>query len=201
MVVHPISRRNFSSFDFSILPCICHLARKVDRFFRTEAGQLCLGMMMGFSLPFLFSGISKRILDAFCITVFSFKKPGIRDVIFSSSYLIVITPILEEAFFRGFLQEKLKRVFTELFSSRFFGKVAAVFFTAVLFGLAHFLDAALSCGNMYLLIPKVIYTTIVGLTFGIAKECSGLHLATGMHMGNNMIAWSGFMGRHIRFLL
>lgn len=201
MVVHPINRRNFSFFDFSILPCIHHLARKVDRFFRTEVGQLCLGMMIGFSLPFLFSRISKKILDTFCITVYSLKKPRVSDVIFSSSYLIVLTPILEEALFRGVLQEKLKEVFTELFSSRFFGKVAAVFFAAILFGLAHFLDAFLSCTNMYLLVPKVIYTTLVGLTFGIAKECSGLHLAMGMHMGNNMMAWSGLMGRHIRFLL
>lgn len=63
--------------------------------------------------------------------------------------LIIIQPIAEEIFFRGFLLDKI---------SYLFGKNYAIIFTSILFGLAH-----LSYGNIY----PAFLTSVIGLLLAI----------------------------------
>lgn len=76
--------------------------------------------------------------------------------------------LAEEAFFRGYLQQRLRQKG---------GAVAALLLTSLLFGVSHFPGGPL----------LMVFATFAGLIYGLAWQWSGrLWVATGMHFLFNM---------------
>lgn len=108
-------------------------------------------------------------------------------------------PIIEEYLFRGKLQESLKIRFEGFYSrcgmteeaAQLSARISTIFFSSILFGLVHFSNALDFWCNPILFLPQVVMASIMGIAFGIAKECTNnLYLPTGMHIGNNTLAWA-----------
>lgn len=98
--------------------------------------------------------------------------------------LIIIQPIAEEIFFRGFLLDKFKNLF---------GKNIAIFFSSLLFGLAH-----LSYGNIY----PAILTFIIGLLLAVlVVKTKNLYSSIIAHILFNLISFSIYiLGRYFQIL-
>ncbi len=117
-------------------------------------------------------------------------------------FVCFLGPISEEQTFRGDLQGTLREKFESYFVNRGFSestaniaaRVTAIFFASVIFGLVHFMNAIVFWCNPILFLPQVVAATIMGLIFGLAKECAGnLDMPIGMHIGNNTLAWANYL--------
>jgi len=98
--------------------------------------------------------------------------------------LIIIQPIGEEIFFRGFLLDKFHNLF---------GNTAAIIITSILFGIAH-----LSYGNIY---PAVL-TSIIGLLLALLViKTNNLYAAIIAHILFNVISYSFYIiGKSLQIL-
>jgi len=98
--------------------------------------------------------------------------------------LIIIQPIGEEIFFRGFLLDKLKNLF---------GQKSAIVLTSLLFGIAH-----LSYGNVY----PAILTSIIGLFFAIlVVKTDNLYSSIVAHIIFNVFSYSIYIiGKSLQIL-
>jgi membrane protease YdiL (CAAX protease family) len=98
--------------------------------------------------------------------------------------LIIIQPVGEEIFFRGFLLDKLNNLF---------GKYAAIIITSLLFGIAH-----LSSGNIY----PAILTSIIGLLLVLLViKTDNLYSAIIAHILFNVISYGLFIiGKSLQIL-
>lgn len=92
-----------------------------------------------------------------------------NEVILRAIVLVIMAPLLEEYLFRGKIQGYLKEGFTPSF---------AIVIQAILFGSLHALNL------------QKIYSTCIGIIFGIVREKEGNFLSTFiMHMIVNLIGW------------
>lgn len=92
-----------------------------------------------------------------------------NEVILRAIVLVVMAPLLEEYLFRGKIQEYLKEGF---------GTGFAIVIQAILFGSLHQLNL------------QKIYSTFIGIVFGVVREKEGNFLSTFiMHMMVNLIGW------------
>ena len=98
--------------------------------------------------------------------------------------LIIIQPVGEEIFFRGFLLDKLNNLF---------GKTVAIMITSLLFGIAH-----LSLGNIY----PAILTLIIGFLLAILViKTNNLYSAIIAHILFNVISFSLYIiGKSLQIL-
>ncbi len=98
--------------------------------------------------------------------------------------LIIIQPIGEEIFFRGFLFDKFKSLF---------GKTSAIIITSILFGMAH-----LSYGHIY----PAFLTAIIGLLLVLlVVKTNNLYSAIFAHIIFNVISYSFFIiGKSLQIL-
>lgn len=100
-----------------------------------------------------------------------------NEIILRFIVLVIMAPFLEEYLFRGKMQAYLKEGF---------GATFAIVIQAILFGSLHQLGL------------QKIYSTFMGLVFGIVREREGNFLSTFiMHMVINFIGWyvGSFVGR------
>lgn len=124
---------------------------------------------------------------------------GITSTVLQMPTTCISGPVLEELFFRGFLHELLRKAFSSFYEAigleaeqvKTFAKISTVFFSAIIFGAAHFLNAySLGCSFIEVL-PQVVYSSVAGVLYGFLKEHTGNHfVAIGLHVGNNVDAWS-----------
>ncbi len=90
--------------------------------------------------------------------------------------LIIIQPVGEEIFFRGFLLDKIDDLF---------GKTTAIICTSLLFGIAH-----LSFGNVY----PAILTSIIGLILALLViKTNNLYSSIFAHVFFNIISFTLYM--------
>lgn len=92
-----------------------------------------------------------------------------NEVILRAVVLVIMAPLIEEYLFRGKIQGYLKEGF---------GTTFAIIIQAVLFGSLHQLGL------------QKIYSTFMGIVFGVVREKEGNFLSTFiMHMVVNLIGW------------
>ncbi|MDN0084595.1 CPBP family intramembrane metalloprotease [Crenobacter sp. SG2305] len=91
---------------------------------------------------------------------------------------LLLVCVAEEALFRGYLQAALERAWGE----RRFGGVAALFLTALLFGLVHLPGGA----------AWVVLATLAGVGYGLAYRQGGLPGAVLAHFGLNLVHFGLF---------
>lgn len=98
--------------------------------------------------------------------------------------LIIIQPIAEEIFFRGFLLDKINKIL---------GKNNAIILTSILFGLAH-----LSYGNIY----PAFLTFIIGLLLAILViKTNNLYSSIVAHIIFNIASFSIYIiGKYLQIL-
>lgn len=173
--------------------------QKIKDAVTSPVGQVLIGFGLGLGLNritvsltekiFKFSGVSTGLTDPF-------NDESLSDKILSIPSICILSPILEEIIFRGYLQGMLKDKFESFYVNRDFpdsrasnaARVTSVFFTSVIFGLLHFINAISFSCNPILFLPQVVNATIWGFIFGFGKELSGgLYIPLGMHIGNNTL--------------
>lgn len=92
-----------------------------------------------------------------------------NEMILRAIVLVIMAPLLEEYLFRGKIQGYLKEEF---------GTSFAIVIQAILFGSLHQLNL------------QKIYSTFIGIIFGVVREKEGNFLSTFiMHMIVNLIGW------------
>jgi len=165
-------------------------------------GKYILGFGLGLGMFLVYGPITERIVKALgCSLDDPFNEMHIIEKIVLIPVVCILCPIGEEKLFRGspydLLKEKLQSYYSSLFSegvANVIARITTVFFSAVIFGLSHFMNALLSWRSPVLFLPQVIAATIMGIIFALAKEISrGLEVPIGMHIGNNTLAWSAMM--------
>lgn len=105
----------------------------------------------------------------------------------------ILDPLLEEVVFRGIIQPSIKTcvnfIATPFFkeaTAKKIAVIAAIVFTSLLFGAAHFGNSS----NLLVSLPQVIATSFAGIIYGLEKEFGGgLLETTAHHMTNNTIVW------------
>ncbi len=131
-----------------------------------------------------------------------FLNLHILDKIVMTPFVCVIGPIYEEIIFRGGLQNLLKEGFQNFYlnigfsdqTANLTARITAVFFSSLIFGAIHFVNALVFMCNPVLFLPQVVAATLMGVMFGLAKEFSGeLYLPIAMHIGNNTLAWANII--------
>ena len=117
-----------------------------------------------------------------------YVKPDIKLPAFTPIFLttnLLFTCIAEEAFFRGFLQDRLTR---KLSSVHFGGKIA-IFLSGILFGAAHFAG-----GSIY-----VMLATLAGLGYAYAYAITQrIEIPILTHFIFNAVHFIGFSYPHIQ---
>jgi membrane protease YdiL (CAAX protease family) len=107
-------------------------------------------------------------------------------------------PVFEEILFRGIIYDLLKKGFQSFYTfcsvppnlADTLSKVSAIFFSAVIFGMAHFMNAYALNNPLMTVYPQVVYATVGGLIYGSLREYTqDIYLPIGLHIGNNVIAW------------
>jgi membrane protease YdiL (CAAX protease family) len=183
---------------------ICATAQKIKEIV-TSPLQLIFGFGLGLGLHKIYAPLTNKIIKALRISIplaDPFSTLDLSSKIFLTPIVCILVPLLEEYMFRGTLQETLKDVFESFYINLGFSltaaetaaRVTSLFFSSVIFGLAHFTNALIFWCNPIIFLPQVVATTIMGLLFGLAKEFSGdLSLPSGMHIGNNTLAWIQMM--------
>lgn len=127
----------------------------------------------------------------------------LANKVFASSYSIFAMPMLEELFYREFLQGFIfKKAFNFVIKNCVsqvkspmidkIDKVGRVVLTAGLFSLAHLINKnVLSDAQLQ---AQLIHTFVVGIGWGLLKESNvGLAGAAGAHMANNLIAGMDYL--------
>lgn len=166
-------------------------------------GKYILGFGLGLGMFLIYGPITERIVKALgCNLENPFNEMHIIEKIVLMPVICIICPIGEEKVFRGdiyeILKEKLQSYYSQIgFSEKsatLAARVTAVFFSAIIFGLVHFMNAISFECSPILFLPQVIAATIMGIILAVAKEISGgLEVPIGMHMGNNTLSWCAMM--------
>ncbi len=164
--------------------------------------QSAIGAALGVAAHKFVWPLTERIMKLLSpSTILSgpFGSLSLTAKILKAPLVCVLGPVIEEVVFRGNLQEILKGKFASFFVGQGFSnsaalkaaRVASVFFTAIIFGLAHFANALRYWCNPMFFLPQVVATTILGFMFGAAKELTGeLHMSTAMHASHNAVVWT-----------
>lgn len=184
--------------------------------------QFAAGFILGLGIHKVYAPLTNRIVTAITSELelnANFLLPSekvVKGTILSNPFtqmsfhrkllmgpqICILAPILEEVIFRSILQEKLKNDLRLFYANQglspkiadITSRVTAIFFGSIIFGLAHFTNALSFQCNPILFLPQVVSATVMGFVFGMAKEFSGdLYLPIGMHMGNNVLAWSSYL--------
>lgn len=93
-------------------------------------------------------------------------------------FVLVFVGLLEEFFFRGYLQGRLNDVFDRPFSVLSFRFGPGLVVSALVFGLFHPIMSP--SGTPW---PWALWTTVIGLVFGLVREKTGAILATALAHG------------------
>lgn len=170
-----------------------------------SGSQLSLGLGLSVLMPMVYVPLTGKVLKSLgrsTLPTLSFSGYHFIWKIALFPLLCVIGPIAEEKVFRGNLQGFFTSRFTSLFErfgcssylSSLVARVLSVLMASVIFGLLHFTNAILFLCNPLVFLPQVVATTIMGLMFGLAKECTGdLSMPIGMHVGNNTLAYAAYL--------
>jgi membrane protease YdiL (CAAX protease family) len=188
------------TFGVQVKDACQETAQKIKELLFTRVFQGILGFGIGLGLYKIYEPLTQKILKGCgtCLAVNPFNSLSLGLKIIFSPFICVIGPIFEEVWFRGDLQGTLKEKFESFYqkcglSDRFINiasRITAVFFASIIFGLVHFSNALVFWCNPVLFLPQVVAAALMGILFGIAKEITGdLFLSSGMHIGNNTLAW------------
>ncbi len=176
--------------------------QKVKGLLTSFDAQLIIGFGLGLGIHKIYSPLTQTVISLLGFSPVLADPFGTLSLgwkVIMTPFVCFLIPLLEEQQFRGDLQEALADKLEPFYANQGCANPAAngaaritsLFFTAVIFGLAHFTNALFFWCNPTLFLPQVVAATIMGLLFGAAKELTGtLHLPIGMHMGNNTLAWS-----------
>jgi uncharacterized protein len=123
-------------------------------------GGLAVGLAFGCAFKFLTKAIVMPLLGADPINQAYHYLAGNRAMLPAAMFAMVVAGFGEETVFRGYLFERLGR----LFGSGFGARASIVLLTAALFGLAHYPDQGLA---------GVEQATITGLVFGTIFAFTG----------------------------
>ena len=125
---------------------------------------LCIGTQMANSL---WIGLLEVVLNAFGLSAMDMLEQvyGQSDTVSMFLYSALAAPIAEELIFRGFVLRSLRP----------YGKLFAVFVSALLFGLFH--------GNLL----QTPYAFLMGLVLGYVTAEYSIGWAVGLHMFNNLV--------------
>ncbi len=124
-------------------------------------GALAIGIIFGVAFKFLMKAIVMPLLGADPINRAYHYLAGNRAALPGIVYtMIVVAGFGEETFFRGWMFERLGK----LFGSSVWAKTLIVLLTSVLFGLAHYADQGLA---------GVEQATTTGLVFGTTFAITG----------------------------
>lgn len=157
--------------------------------------QFAIGFFAGVAIAIVSTPIESFIKTYFGIAdlVDPFKAMSFSDKLLMIPMGIIAAPVIEEALFRGALEENLKTSFAAFYERLGLpyenaARITAIFFSAVIFGLLHFTNAwTLNCA-MVQLVPQVAIGILAGVCLSAAKEATGsLAGPIGAHMGNNTI--------------
>jgi membrane protease YdiL (CAAX protease family) len=172
----------------------------------TDWGLGVVGFGLGLGMHKICMPLTERIVKAFGSAEVLLSDPfagfGLWAKILLTPFVCIVGPILEEYVFRGDLQGALKDAFEPFFeklglektTANLAARITAVFFSSIVYGLVHFTNAIFFWCNPILFFPHVVYATLAGLILGLAKEAAGsLHLPIGMRIGNNTLAWAGYL--------
>jgi len=123
-------------------------------------GSLAVGLTFGCAFKFLMKAVVMPLLGADPINQAYHYLAGNRAMLPAAMFAMVVAGFGEETVFRGYLFERLGK----LFGSGFGAKGSIVLLTAVLFGLAHYPGQGLA---------GVEQATITGLVFGTTFAFTG----------------------------
>ena len=127
---------------------------------RSWIGSLAVGLAFGCAFKFLMKAIVMPLLGADPINQAYHYLAGNRAMLPAAMFAMVAAGFGEETVFRGYLFERLGK----LFGSGFGARASIVLLTAALFGLAHYRDQGLA---------GVEQATITGLVFGTIFAFTG----------------------------
>lgn len=160
--------------------------------------QLALGYFLSPLASFFKSQATGAILNQSFSVIQSAQIDELYSSILNMSSISITGPVIEEILFRGFLHDHLKEGFKSFYTFcslspelvDTLSKISTIFFSAVIFGMAHLINAySLNCSFMTVY-PQVVYATIGGLIYGSFKEYTqDIYLTIGLHVGNNVMAW------------
>lgn len=156
-----------------------------------------LGIGLGRVTSLVASFISIKIFTLLKTDFDTFNNIIASRALFSSiPKALIIAPVIEEYICRDWIQTNLEKDYriycNKWHSSAPFApvvsKIIAIIFSSFLFGIGHFLNAFKYSCNPTLILPQVIYATVIGIFLGMAKELSGsMNVPIGMHFANNAI--------------
>lgn len=176
--------------------------QKIKDIVTSPVGQVVIGIGLGVLMHQVYSPLTEKIINALGVTSIAsdpFSDLGFGEKILLTPFVCLIGPAFEEILFREGLQGMLKHGFQSFYENQGFSdyaaniaaRVTSVFFASVIFGLTHFSNAIVFWCNPVLFLPQVVACIIMGVMFGLARECSGdLILPISMHVGNNTLAWA-----------
>ena len=177
-------------------------AQKIKDMATSPVGQGIIGGVLGMGMPFICSPLTARIINALGVSTIAglpYSNLSLGVKILLSPVICISSPINEEWLFRGGLQEMLNEAFQPFYTKLGFSdhaamiasRVTSIFFASLVFGLVHFTNAFFFGCSPMVFLPQVVAATLLGIIFGLAKECTGgLAMPIGMHIGNNTLAWA-----------
>lgn len=165
-------------------------------------GKTLLGVGIGLVASRICTHLTENILDVWNLSASSLKHPfyglSLTTKLTLAPLVCLIGPIAQELLFRWEVEGNCEKLFiTGLISLGFSDeataaicRLATIFFSSVLFGLAHFTPALIFWCNPALFVPQFIAATLMGIFLSAAKELSqGLYVPIGMNIGSKALSF------------
>lgn len=178
---------------------------KVKAAVSSSTGKFMIGALISYPTVLLCTPICDAIFSYFGgvdpasrdFIINDIKKMSKSEVAYFSCESVLFAPFLEEFLFRELLQDKLKEKFCEFYTA--FGlskeraimasRISTVFATAIIFGLSHFSNALVNNCNYQMVLPQIVWATMIGILLSASKELTdSIIMPIGIHFGNNLLA-------------